>query len=54
MQEQQEKIPNGQRGADSEGPAQYGQLAISCARPAAALRDIEKSNSVLKRFCKKN
>ena len=34
MQEHQEKIPNGQRGADNGGPAQYGLLASSSARPA--------------------
>ena len=51
MQEQQEKIPNGQRGADSAGPTARGRQrragpvwpisARSSARPepAAALRD---------------
>ena len=47
MQEQQEKIPNGQRGADSGGPAQYNLLASSCARPAAALRDLLRDPRVL-------
>ena len=51
MQEQQEKIPNGQRGADSAGPTARGRqrgagpvwpiTARSSARPqAAALRDL--------------
>ena len=53
MQSTKKKIPNGQRGADSEGPtargrqreadsrgpAQYGPLASNCARPAAALHE---------------
>ena len=45
MQEHQEKIPNGQRGADSGGPAHYGLLAhaapLGLSKPAAQPRDLE-------------